>query len=1177
MAEQRSFATGDRVVAGRKAGVVRYFGKVNFKDGNWVGIELDEPMGKSNGTVDGHTYFKTDDNRAIFVQPAFVVPQRKDEIAAVTLQSNFRKHLAKRKVNARQAARTWNVLDNHYEEVGLRKGRAVEKATKRLKAKTIVQEKRTQISDALGATSQAMEGINEEGEDDSAGNEDEAGAGLTRSTSLGSSEENESMSSMSSEEDDVDDLFMGATVEELQQAAADAVDELMPEMLFAINVPKSYSGPRLNFPLRLEHVLEMLEAFKTDKVLHFKYFMLLLLFGKKLFDEEKTVQEIEIPEGVKLTVVGDTHGQLQDLFTIFTINGVPNEKNWYLFNGDFVDRGPKGCEILATMLSFKILYPKSVFLNRGNHEARAQNAWMGFEEELLTKYGHDVEAVVMDPSSKLPRSARPGGWSSSSSNAAASGSGAFGGAAAPAMETDETDPNASSSTRRPKKKLRRNSVDRATRMRHKMNVFGPGDRLASLKLYMLCQAMFDSLPLCALIQSRVFVCHGGLFRNDGVKLDHIREINRKREPPLEGTSFEDRIYEDLLWSDPRPTATYPRPLRYKRPSDRGAGCEFGPLVTNKFCAMNQIALVVRSHECVPEGFEVLHNGRLITIFSASRYCGTQTNKGAFIAFGPDLQPEIQQFYAHAIQNGNFMSDEEREAMLERDAVKMIIENICDKRIDLYWYFTQNDRNHTGIVSRVEWAHGLQSVLNLEVPFLHYQNQLAELEADGKSINYTKFLSRWQIGVRQEDSSWQDAIVRRICEKLYSIVGADLERAYRKFDINNDGRVSFDEFVKTLRSLELGMSDQEIFELMRIVDKDDSGAIDFNEFSNRFEVTFNALGEEDEAAENAAKGRDADGDSAMKNSPSDFRMARTPSMCEIEKITEAAFPNQPSSPRKANKMKLDWAAMDEWTKTHLKKIGKEIFKRTDSIRDAFKKFDDQDRGYISLDDWAARVNSWLELNLSREDADKLFKAIDTNDSGRLSAIEFVDAFHVRDRSSSAKSWQQGVVQQIANALYQNRIHLKSAFRMFDVDGNGTISVEEFQSGMETINELLDKPLSKTGIEELRRSLDRNGDGMIDYREFLAGLHLVDSAAVPGLARRASSYMDLNDPAFQPPSGGALASSSSSSSSYSLASSPTSLDTGAVNNNKNSGESASSAAANGDTSGSNNISQMELDTD
>ena len=389
------------------------------------------------------------------------------------------------------------------------------------------------------------------------------------------------------EHESVDSEDNTKTVEDLQVEAARAVERLTDELLEELKVDtKQYAGPHLKFPLTLSNVKEMMEAFTDDKILHYKYFMQLLFFGKNLFDKEETLQEIMIPADtdnrkVRLTLVGDTHGQLQDLFTIFKINGSPSESNWYLFNGDFVDRGRKGCEIISTLLAFKILYPNAVFLNRGNHEARAQNAWMGFEEELLSKYGRKQDSVRMLPA----------------------------------------------------------------------------DKHASLKLYTLCQSMFDSLPLCALIQKRVFVCHGGLFRNK-VSLNHLRKINRKREPPLEGYSMEDKIYEDLLWSDPRPTSTYPRPLEERRASDRGAGCEFGYRVTDQFCAHNQVALVVRSHECVPEGFEVLHHGRLITIFSASRYCGTQTNKGAFMNFGYDLQPEIEQFYALA--NNTFLTDEERQ-------------------------------------------------------------------------------------------------------------------------------------------------------------------------------------------------------------------------------------------------------------------------------------------------------------------------------------------------------------------------------------------------------------------------------------------------------------------------------------------------------------------------------------
>jgi len=38
-------------------GTVAYFGYPTFATGKWVGVVLDEPKGKNNGTIRGHAYF----------------------------------------------------------------------------------------------------------------------------------------------------------------------------------------------------------------------------------------------------------------------------------------------------------------------------------------------------------------------------------------------------------------------------------------------------------------------------------------------------------------------------------------------------------------------------------------------------------------------------------------------------------------------------------------------------------------------------------------------------------------------------------------------------------------------------------------------------------------------------------------------------------------------------------------------------------------------------------------------------------------------------------------------------------------------------------------------------------------------------------------------------------------
>jgi len=90
------------------------------------------------------------------------------------------------------------------------------------------------------------------------------------------------------------------------------------------------------------------------------------------------------------------------LLNIFKLNGPPTPEHAYLFNGDFVDRGSWSCEIALLLYAYKWLYPKSMFLNRGNHETDDMNRMYGFEGECKAKYNERVFKLFSESFSALP-------------------------------------------------------------------------------------------------------------------------------------------------------------------------------------------------------------------------------------------------------------------------------------------------------------------------------------------------------------------------------------------------------------------------------------------------------------------------------------------------------------------------------------------------------------------------------------------------------------------------------------------------------------------------------------------------------------------------------------------------------------------------------------------------------
>jgi diadenosine tetraphosphatase ApaH/serine/threonine PP2A family protein phosphatase/Ca2+-binding EF-hand superfamily protein len=182
-------------------------------------------------------------------------------------------------------------------------------------------------------------------------------------------------------------------------------------------VPATYRGPKLQADpssseesltpkVNMEFVLQLINAYKNGIDLHYSYaHYIISTLTRYLEHEESTVMDITLPEDGSMVVVGDLHGQLDDLLTIFRLKEFPSPTNFYLFNGDLVDRGDHSVEVLLIVYALKLVYPKCVFINRGNHEHRLMNARYRFELQVKQKYDEALYELIQTSFNWLPLAA----------------------------------------------------------------------------------------------------------------------------------------------------------------------------------------------------------------------------------------------------------------------------------------------------------------------------------------------------------------------------------------------------------------------------------------------------------------------------------------------------------------------------------------------------------------------------------------------------------------------------------------------------------------------------------------------------------------------------------------------------------------------------------------------------
>ncbi|KNC86889.1 serine/threonine-protein phosphatase 4 catalytic subunit [Sphaeroforma arctica JP610] len=166
-------------------------------------------------------------------------------------------------------------------------------------------------------------------------------------------------------------------------------------------------------------------------------------------------------------------------------------------------------------------------------------------------------------------------------------------------------------------------------------------KFGSVSVWRYCTEIFDYLSLSALVDNKVLCVHGGLSPSINT-LDQIRTIDRKQEVPHDGAMC------DLMWSDPEQMEGWGL-------SPRGAGYLFGGDVVAQFNAANGLDLICRAHQLVMEGYKMMFDDSICTVWSAPNYCYRCGNVASILELDENLVRKFKIFEAAPQEERNLPS------------------------------------------------------------------------------------------------------------------------------------------------------------------------------------------------------------------------------------------------------------------------------------------------------------------------------------------------------------------------------------------------------------------------------------------------------------------------------------------------------------------------------------------
>merc|ERR1719208_562555 len=375
--------------------------------------------------------------------------------------------------------------------------------------------------------------------------------------------------------------------------------------------------------------------------------------------------------------------------------------------------------------------------------------------------------------------------------------------------------------------------------------------------------------------------------------------------------------------------------------------------------------------------------------------------------------------------------------------------------DIKAAFKRLDANNDGQICRDE----LRAGMRLSDPDMDVVFALGDLDGDGE-ISLGEF-------IRVMSPLTATALAR--FRNTFTAI-EDVVSAFRIIDCNNDGALSKQELEAGMNSFGKKFSQVEIDSVFALADVNSDGEINYAEFvSLMFPAASTALAKFRKQNRTLKNARDSfdrfdvDGDGEITYDELVAGLGGEYTANEIDAIFAMGDTDQDGQISFLEFSKIMIPSCQE----ALNKFWRS-FKSVTSVREAFRKFDADNDGQISRQEVMQGASS-CGLRLSSEEVDTLFILGDKDGNGQIDFSEFAQIMIPTAPEKIAK----------LKKCFRNRSEVEAAFRRWDVNKDGSISLDELKAGLNGSGILFTEQEAETCFAVA----DRDGDNEVSMEEFV----------------------------------------------------------------------------------------------